>query len=74
MRRVLLVLMFILCLGSLFSLQGCESEQSKLEKERTRLELEKLKREAEQQKKIEETNKHLYDTDKLKNFKPTVEF
>ncbi|MGE4538405.1 MAG: hypothetical protein AB7D37_15115 [Desulfovibrio sp.] len=68
MKRFLLAIVFIFCLCPILTLQGCESEQSRLEKERTKLEIEKLKQEAAQQKASEEDNRHAFNTDKLKEY------
>ncbi|HML53184.1 MAG TPA: hypothetical protein PKC79_03760 [Solidesulfovibrio magneticus] len=65
-RMITVVLVLIIGLSSLFILQGCESEQAKLETERTRLEVEKLKREAEQEAAQKELREKIYSTDKLK--------
>ena len=65
-RMIAVVLVLIIGLGSLFLLQGCESEQVKLEAERTRLEIEKLKRDSEQEAAQKELREKIYSTDKLK--------
>lgn len=64
----------IACLVFTFALQGCESEQAKLEKERTKLEIEKLKRDAEDEAARKKAHDEFFKTDKLKNYKPSVDF
>ncbi len=70
MKRILTMLFIVIsCLAFTFVLQGCESEQARLEKERTKLEIEKLKRDAEEETARKKAHDEFFKTDKLKNYK-----